>query len=137
VRRARIILLAAAGHNNSQIGRQVDLARGNVRTWRERWLAAAQALAAAEGELTDKHLAQRIEQLLADEPRSGTPSTFSPEQVVQIVALACEKPADSGRPISHWSARELATEAQERGIVDSISARSVGRFLKAGRSAAA
>lgn len=137
VRRAQIILLAAAGRNNSQIGAQLDLARGNVRTWRERWLAAAPALAAAEADLDAKQLAQRLEQLLADAPRPGTPPTFAPEQVVQIIALACEKPDASGRPISHWSARELAAEAQVRGIVANISARSVGRFLKASRPATA
>lgn len=30
------------------------------------------------------------------------------EQIVQIVAVACEQPASSGRPISHWTPRELA-----------------------------
>jgi transposase len=68
--------------------------------------------------------------VLSDCPRSGTPNFFSTEQVVQIVALACEKPQASERPISHWSARELADEAIKRGIVEKISPRSVGRFLK-------
>lgn len=137
VRRARIILLAAAGVNNSHIGAQLDLARDNVRVWRERCLAATADLAALELELDDKQLAARIELLLADEARPGTPPTFSPEQVVRIVALCCEKPAAYGRPISHWSARELADEAVKQGIVETISARSVGRFLKSGRFAAA
>jgi hypothetical protein len=50
--------------------------------------------------------------------------------VVQIVALACENPKASGYPVSHWSPRELATEAVKRGIVEKISPRSIGRFLK-------
>ena len=52
-----------------------------------------------------------IIKLLSDCTRSGTPNFFSTEQVVQIVALACENPQASQRPVSHWSARELADEA--------------------------
>jgi hypothetical protein len=49
--------------------------------------------------------------------------------------LACEDPREeSGRPITHWSTAELADEAIERGIVESISPRSVGRFLGRGGS---
>ncbi len=66
---------------------------------------------------------------LAIEPDAPT---FSAEQVVQIVALACEPPPDSDRPVSHWTPRELAEEAVTRHIVPTISPRSVGRFLKRG-----
>jgi hypothetical protein len=52
------------------------------------------------------------------------------------MALACEAPADSERPISHWTPREVAAEAIKRGIVETISERHVGRFLKARRSQA-
>jgi putative transposase len=136
VRRARLILLAARGLNNTIIGTQLGLARGNVRTWRERWLAAADQLGTLEADLDDKQLAARIDQLLRDEPRPGTPPSFSPEQVVQIIALACEDPQLSQRPISNWTPPELAAEAQKRGIVTTVSASSVRRFLKSGRSQA-
>jgi hypothetical protein len=52
------------------------------------------------------------------------------------MALACEDPKASSLPISHWTPTELAKEAIRRGIVESISPRSVGRFLKGGRSPA-
>jgi putative transposase len=131
VRRAQVVLLAAEGLPNAEISRQLGLARAGVSIWRCRWLAAGERLSAAEAaDQADKQLLLTVEQLLADAARPGAPPTFSPEQVVQIVALSCEPPADSGRPISHWSARELAAEAQKRGIVKRISARSVGRFLK-------
>nr|WP_019505560.1 hypothetical protein [Pleurocapsa sp. PCC 7319] len=45
------------------------------------------------------------------------------------MALACESPEESERPVSHWTARELAAEAVKRGIVSKISPRSAGRFL--------
>ena len=35
-----------------------------------------------------------------------------------------------GRPISHWTSRELAQEVIKQGIVESISPRQVGRLLK-------
>jgi hypothetical protein len=46
--------------------------------------------------------------------------------------VACEDPQESGRPVTHWTPQELADEAIKRGIVTSISPRSVGRFLKGG-----
>ena len=78
---------------------------------------------------SEAELETRILAVLSDEPRSGAPPKFTPEQVVAIVALACEPPADSERPISHWTPTELAAEAIKRGIVDSISPRQVDRFL--------
>ena len=131
VRRARVILLAATGLPNTHIAATLGLDRTQVGLWRARWAADAARLAAIEAaHAADPPLSQALEALLADAPRPGTPPTFSAEQVVQIVALACEPPADSGRPISHWTARELAAEAVHRQIVPRISARSVGRFLK-------
>jgi putative transposase len=82
-------------------------------------------------------LRKLIAETLADAPRPGAPPTFTAEQIVQIIALACTPPADAGRPIDAWTPRELADEAEHRHIVTSISARSVGRFLKTGRSQAA
>src|SRR4029453_1853730 len=84
----------------------------------------------------EKALTTMIEEALTDHPRSGTPAIFSAEQIVQIGAVACEDPADSGRPVSHWTPREVAEEVRKRGIVETISTRSVGRFLKSGGFAA-
>ena len=81
-----------------------------------------------------KVLGQVIEEALSDDPRSGAPARFTPEQIVKMVAVACEKPEDSGRPISEWTPREIKEEVEKRGIVKTISVRSVGRFLKSGRS---
>jgi putative transposase len=136
VRRARIVLAAAEGHNNEQIARRLGINRETARLWRRVCSDAQQLLAAAEEEETsEKALRECVEEVLADAPRSGAPATFTPEQVVQIVALACEVPREgSGRPVTHWTPRELADEAVKRGIVGSISARSVGRFLGRGGS---
>ena len=72
---------------------------------------------------------------MVDAPRSGRPGDFTPEQIVQIIAIACEDPAAGAeRPISHWTPREVADEAVKRKIVARISVRTVGRFLKSDRS---
>lgn len=138
VRRAQLLLAAAAGTSNTQISQQLQLDRGQVRLWRTRWLAAASLLAQAVAEgVSDQQLKAIITKVLSDETRLGTPKFFSVEIVVQIVALACESPQESERPVSHWSARELASEAVKRGIVEKVSPRSVGRFLKGGYSTTA
>src|ERR1700694_5364574 len=70
-----------------------------------------------------------IEAVLTDEPRPGAPGKFTPEQVTQILAIACEPPEKSGRPITHWTSLKLADEAVQRGIVASISPSQVSRYL--------
>ena len=121
-RRGRIILGAAAGLNNSQIAREVGLDVDTVRFWRSRWLGLAAA------SLEDLNLEER----LRDAPRPGTPARITPEQVCRIVALACEAPSQSGRPISQWSGREVAEEVVKQGIVKQISPRHAARLLKRG-----
>jgi putative transposase len=71
-----------------------------------------------------------IEVLLTDEQRPGAPATFTFEQFMQSMALACETPEASDRPVSTWTPHELADEASKRGIVPTISARTLERFLK-------
>ena len=131
VRRANIILTLGQGVNNQQAANRLNLNRETIRTWRARWQEAAAGLLRAEAVpvISDKELTGFIKTVLADEPRPGAPATFTPEQIVQIVAVACEDPANSGRPISHWSRRELADEVVKREIVADISIRTAGRFL--------
>jgi putative transposase len=122
--RARIILLAADGLSNSQIARTLGLETDTVRLWRQRW-ERFQAVALAD---------LAVDQRLSDAPRSGSPARITPEQVCRIVALACEAPRASGRPISQWTGREIAAEIVRRGIVATISGRHAARLLKRGIS---
>ena len=138
VRRAKILLALETGANQCHVMRQLHLNRGTVHTWRQRWLALAPKLEQREVDGgSDKARTALMRAALTDHPRAGTPATFTAEQIVQIVAVACEDPADSGRPISHWTPREVAEEVRKRGIVETISTRSVGRFLQSGRFTAA
>ena len=132
VQRAQLILWAAAGITNTEIALSLRLTRNRVRLWRTRWLRETESLAQAESDgIDDEALCTKLISMLADEQRRGNPGKFSLEEIMQIVALACELPATSQRPVTHWTPRELALEAVKRGIVTEISPRSVGRFLKA------
>lgn len=48
---------------------------------------------------------------------------------MQIKALACELPSQSGQPLSRYSGADLAREAIRRGIVAQISGRTIWRWL--------
>jgi putative transposase len=138
VRRAQIVLAAAHGANNSEIAQRFHLHRETVRIWRERWLSQTARLDATEAASPDASVLDcLVQELLADCPRPGAPDTFTAEQVVEIVALACTPPPDAQRPTTHWTPRELADEAVKRKLVSSISPRTVGRFLKASPAQAA
>ena len=120
--RARIILSADDGFNNTQIAAQLGVDVDTVRLWRNRWLGLA---AASLDDLS-------VEERLTDALRPGSPRRITPEQVCQIIGLACESPSDSERPISQWTGREIADEIMNRGIVDRISGRHASRLLKRG-----
>lgn len=134
IRRSDVILLAAQHLSNCAIADRLSLTLQTVRRWRSRWFEVSQAMRTAEENGDDKQLEQLISDALCDENRSGRPADFTPEQICQIVAIACEKPEDSQRPVSQWTGRELAEEAIRRHIVTNISPRSAGRFLKRSRS---
>lgn len=91
--RASIIILADEGQNHREIARSLNISRDMARLWRQRWLELSQK---------DIPVAER----LADAERPGGPTTFSLEQILQLFAIACEKPQNYGRPISHWTPRE-------------------------------
>jgi putative transposase len=115
--RAKIILKASDGQNHREIARSLDINRQMARLWRNRWL-----------ETEGKELS--IFQRLQDQERVGTPVKFSMEQVIELFALACSPPSDYGRPISHWTPRELVDEIMKQGIIESISVRHVERLLE-------
>lgn len=114
--RAKIILRAAEGEGHGEISRALGIAKYTSRLWRKRWL-----------ELCDEEIS--VEKRLEDSARSGKPATFTIEQLTQLYALACDPPEKYGRPISHWTPRELADELIEQKLVERISPRHVGRLL--------
>ncbi|MFC9752026.1 IS630 family transposase [Streptomyces sp. NPDC056921] len=109
--RAAVVLLAARGQGNARIAAETHLHVDTVRTWRGRF---------AHGGLP----------ALADRKRSGRPARFTPVQVAEAKALACQLPTETGVPLSRWSCPELAAELTARGITESVSASTVRRWLR-------
>jgi transposase len=130
MQRARAVLLAFAGQDNAAIAAVVGLNPQTVGIWRRRWARAWPKLIQIECVETQAAHRRAIEDMLSDAPRSGHPGKFTPEQVTHILALACEPPDKSNRPITQWTAAELAAEAKKRGIVTAISSSQVGRYLR-------
>lgn len=118
--RARIVLAAADGRKNKEIVEKYQVTADTTRLWRNRWV-----------DLQDISLADlSIEDRLQDAPRPGAPAKITADQRCQIEALACEKPENAERPITQWSAREIADEVKKRQIVEEISPRHAARLLK-------
>lgn len=127
--RARIILQAFERVSNEEIAIEVGLERKQVGLWRRRWQQAWEPLTLLEC-TQPRRLREAIRETLRDAPRSGAPGIFTAGQIAQILAVACEDPALSERPITHWTQRELRDEVLKRGIVESISVSRIGHFLR-------
>ncbi|NEQ42054.1 MAG: helix-turn-helix domain-containing protein [Leptolyngbya sp. SIOISBB] len=101
--RAKIILRASQGDSQGQIARELGIGEPMSRCWRRRW---------HELQISELSVAER----LTDAPRPGAPATFTLEQIPQLYALACAPPEQYGRPLSHWTPRELADELVKQGV---------------------
>lgn len=110
VKRARVVLLAAEGKDNREIGRLVGLSEKAVGKWRRRFSRGRPAA-------------------LRDAPRSGRPSRYTAEQKARVLQKATQAPRDNGLPFSHWSSVDLAKLAKDAGIADSIHPTTVWRWL--------
>ncbi len=119
-KRARIVLAAARGQKNKEIAQEYKTTLDTVSLWRNRWVKL-QSISFDDLSIEDR---------LQDAPRPGAPAQITADQRCQIEALACEKPEKHGRPITNWTAREIADELKKRKIVTNISPRHAARLLK-------
>src|SRR3954466_15303928 len=87
--RGRISLAAADGVNQSTIAARLGTTINTVRYWRRRWIGLRQIALAGVS----------VGERLGDAPRPGALAGIPADQVCRIVALACEAPAESDRPI--------------------------------------
>ena len=90
VQRAKIILLAADGLNNSTIAVQLGLSRPTVGKWRQRFLR--QGLVC-----------------LYEEARPGAPRAISDEKVAALLRQTLKSKPKTG---THWTCRSLAAETE-------------------------
>ena len=87
-KRARIVLLAAAGHSGAEIAELVGVSEPTVAQWRQRY----ERLGLAG---------------LEDQPRSGRPATVDVHKQREVLATTLLRPpAELGA--THWSSRLLA-----------------------------
>lgn len=115
-KRARIILLANEHvETNQVIADTLGISKADVTRWTKRWIDRAM---------------EPVLDRISDLPRPGHPDMITPEQWCQIIAMACEPPEKYGRPITHWSSAELASEAIKQGIVESLSSGHLRKVLK-------
>ena len=108
--RAKIVLLAADGVANTVIAERLDVHVDVVSRWRKRFCEKG-----IDG--------------LADRKRSGRPRVFAAEVVAEVKAMACAPPSEREVPLSRWSSAELAAQARAEGLVASVSASTVRRWL--------
>ena len=95
VQRARIVLAAAGGGLNRDLAKDLGVDAGTVGRWRRRWAAAQERLRAAEESASASPLRRCVTETLVDARRSGWPGIFTPEQIIEIIAIACEPPEAS------------------------------------------
>jgi transposase len=88
-----MLLLAAEGLSNAEIGRRVGMTRQTVITWRARYEAGGIAA-------------------LADLPRSGRPPVIDEAAVV----VSTLNPPPANVAVTHWSARLLADHLTKNGM---------------------
>ena len=102
-----------------------------MRKWRDRWIYYWPLFNYFKDKsIKPSQFNKILLKILDDCSRTGRLVQFSPEQIVNLLILACENPELSGLAISHWSARELAIESIKREFFESISERTVSRILK-------
>jgi transposase len=114
--RARIILWSADWVAVEVIAKRLDLHCDTVIAWRKRF---------TEGQ----RLGLAVLERLSDRPRSGRPPQFSPSQVAQIQAVACEKPSELKLPLSRFSLSEIVLWIKQAEVVSAMSVSSVWRLL--------
>ena len=111
--RGRVILLASEGASTAEIAREVGVAESTVSRWRTRL-----ARQGVNGDVVGA---------LADEARSGRPTTISPITRLVVSTIACD-PLPNGEGLSGWTLDLLVEEVGLRDV-GAVSRSSLHRIL--------
>lgn len=114
--RARIILWTAAHVAVDEIAGRLEIHRSTVINWR-RWYLERRAAGLS------------VQESLQDQSRSGRPPTFTPVEMTQIKAIACERPAQLNLPLSRFSLTDIRDWVLKAHIVSEISVSTLWRLL--------
>jgi hypothetical protein len=118
----KLLIIKLAGNSGKPQKRSVNGSSGGKRQSRN-------YVTLENSDISPQEYRKHILVALNDATRSGRSLVFTAEQVVQIIALACEVKDDSDECASHWTWGSIARESIKRDIVDNISVSTVGRFL--------
>jgi len=131
VKRVQIIFELASGKRKSTVSKEHKVTRKTVEKWHNRWYEAEDHLTKLENDpdIESNEFSAKVIDILQDQPRSGAPAKFEPEQICGIISIACEVKDDSNDATSRWTLKEIADNAVKKNIVTSISPSSVWRFL--------
>jgi transposase len=110
LKRARILLAAAAGSTDAQIGRALVVGTSTVFRARQRFVE--------EG----------LERALNEAPRTGAERNFDASYEAVLIALVCSKPPNG---CARWTLRLLADEMSRLTSLESISDETIRQQLKA------
>ena len=133
--RINIVLMSHQTKTYSEIMSELGCTSRPISHWKHRWYFNHEKLKTFikgfDGDIpTDNEIKKEILTILGDAPRSGKPITFKEAIRKKIMLVACESPEKYALPFSHWTHIELAKQVIKLKIVDSISARHLGRILK-------
>jgi transposase len=109
IKRARILLLADAGHSDPDIAADVGVSLATVFNTRRRYCQAG------------------LNAAVTEQPRRGAPPKLTGRQEAQVTAIACSDPP-AGR--QRWTMELLADRVVQLRIVDTISDSTIHRLLK-------
>ncbi len=103
VQRAKLMIRLAEDPqiSNQELAELIGAHRNMITKWRSRW---------TQGDIR-----------LEDQPRSGCPPTFTPTQISEIKAVACELPCTLELPFSRLSLSDVQRYVIEQKIVPKIS----------------
>ena len=113
-RRIRIVLMAADGATTTGIAKELGVAPSTVSRWR--------------GRIREGAIGDDVREALADEPRSGRPTTITATTRLQVIATACD-PLPDAPGLSGWTLDLLVEDLPTRGI-EGVSRSSVHRILR-------
>lgn len=89
IQKAKIILLAAEGHEDEEIARRLNVSgQDEIKAWRMHWSDTSKNLLAFESR--PEILRTRIETLFATETQSYALASFTAEEICQLLALCGE-----------------------------------------------
>ena len=100
----------------AEISTRLGLHRSTVIFWRQRFVE-------------EQSQGRPVVERLRDRPRAGRPAQFTPAQVAQIKAVACEQPAKLELPLSRFSLSEIALWIKQADIVTAIGTSTIWRLL--------